>query len=156
MSRATQLLSLALILAHGGSSAQRQAGAGEQLNHLVGEIQASRIGDTVILQIRPSSVFRTSVTPELLARWYDYRTVIHKGDPRMGMLASVLKTAHVRGGGQTPDLRTGLIFYPIDTGLQPVALYFDKAGEHGLMSNAPVLFKGDLLEKVRAVLSLPF
>jgi len=125
------------------------------LNGLIKEIQADRIDSVEVLQIRPSTLFRTSVTPELLARWRDYKVVFRKGDPHLVRLMLALKTANIRESNLKPDVRAGLIFYPSNN-RQPVAVYFDGRGERGQINNIPVSFGGGLLAKVRAAVPLPF
>jgi len=124
-----------------------------QLNALAQELQAGRIGMVEILQISSSSIFRTQVTPELMEKWWDYKSTIRHidGSPRDKVVAA-LKSAVTQQGDPRPDIRWGIVFYSAQEQKRIGALYFDGPGRNGFVNDLPASFKDGLLHNLSAVL----
>ncbi len=145
------------IMGCGNAEPQKQPGIGKaQIDTLVQEMQAGRIGTVEILQIPASAVFRTRVTPELLEKWWDYKLTIRRLDyPRIDKLAAALKAVTVQQGDTGADMRWGVIFYSVTEQKRVAALSLDSSGRHGAVNDVLVSF-GQGLGELRSILSAPY
>ena len=130
--------------------------AEEQLKALATEVQAGRVGTVEILQIPPSLLTRSAVTPQILDRSWHYRfTIRHLSDPRISITSAVLKTAKCLPGVNS-DVRWGVIFYSLADGKRILAIYFDRTGRTGAVDEVWVSFGENFLARLKAALSPSF
>jgi hypothetical protein len=123
--------------------AAMQSDSQAQVSAIVAKLANNEVGRIEILEMPPSLLTRTRITPEMLEAQFYYRLTIRdiRGGIYQSKLLAAAKSISVESRNETSDLRWATIFYSTD-GVRLGAFYFDKTGSYGAVDSASVSFRG--------------
>jgi hypothetical protein len=114
-----------------------------QVDIVVQKLTNNEIGRIDVLQIPTRILTRARITPEMLDVQFHYRLTIHdvRAVAYRDQLRDAVRTIVVQPRPEMSDIRWGVVFYDINDA-RVGALYFDKTGRSGAVSDKPVSFEG--------------
>ncbi len=127
--------------------AAMQSDSQAQVSAIVAKLANNEVGRIEILEMPPSLLTRTRITPEMLEAQFYYRLTIRdiRGGIYQSKLLAAAKSISVEPRNETSDLRWATIFYSTE-GVRLGAFYFDKTGSYGAVDSASVSFRGSFFK----------
>jgi hypothetical protein len=145
---------LCACLAGAQTTPKSQTDAQKELETITTSLANGSVASIDILHMPDEVETRTSVTPENMEKWWEYRITISKvGEwAGRGELIETMKATKLASNPRMPDLRSALVFKD-SHGNRIGTLYFGRyfgryigqsGGAEGSIGNTPVKFNGDL------------
>lgn len=140
------LIFMLIVTASQGEQMKNNNQAQMQVDVIVEKMANDEIGRIEVLHIPVSVLTRTAITPEMIEKQFNYKLTIVHGWHNKDELVKSLKSIEVQPTVMAADLRWGVIFYSFKDDSRVGAIYFDKSGSRGAISEIPVTFSGNFFK----------